>query len=574
MKILKQILIFTLCVLLISVSVGSRWFDVNNMTEVEAVDTASLELSAEVMALICAYVGSVYLAYTNNQEMPTLTESQIAEFGHNILKSAVYSPTVYLDSLPGWSDETDEKKQAVMAYLDSSGQSYVFGSEALQETAEESWTVIQGGFDNHNDDDNGDEDDDNENNIIKFTGKVGKCAFALPAIVATAFGFGIKQLYNDIHNDNTEIDLSDLFSPLEGSGFHSWSDLEDSDGMYTCKVLITVINSNGTFHYVYNQEISSRECIVWPPDADGHFCLMQSGSYMSIYPLCVESGYYYSWGNLFNTETQQMSVTANIPIFASDAARAAAYKSGDYSEALNYNKPFEIADWLQDDWSGSLIDPLTGLSALSDWFNRARHTGLNSMGHELSYEDMIEYLRDYFTNAGLGKDIVYDPLKDPIVYPSGVTAPAIDPNTNPSISPVSDPPATTDPTPGTGSGEKPSEEPDTSTDFDPEEITDDIEEMNKSFGGLSDILKYKFPFCVPWDILTIVKLFASEPEVPYFEIPMKFDISSIGITVDYTLVLDFKDYKILSDMFRFVLSIIYCIGLMRITFNIAEMKKE
>lgn len=571
MKFLKQILIFTLCVLLISVSIGSRWFDVNNMTEVEAVDAASLELSAEVMALICAYVGSVYLAYANNQEMPTLTENQIAEFGHNILKSAVYSPTIYLDSLPGWSDETDEKKQAVMAYLDSTGQSYVLGSEALQETAEESWTVIQGGLDNHNDDDG---DEEEENNIIKFTGEIGKCAFALPAVVTTAFGFGIKQLYNDIHSDNTEIDLSDLFSPLEGVGFHSWSDLEDSDGMYICKVFITVVNSNGTFHYIHNQEDSCRKCVILPSDADGYFCLMQSGSRVSMHPFCVETGYYYSWGQLFNTEDQQMSVITNLPIFASDEARAAAYKSGDYSEALNYNKPFDIADWLQDDWSGSLVDPLTGLSALSDWFNRARHTGLNSMGHDISYDDMIEYLRDYFTNAGLGKDIIYDPLKDPIVYPSDVAAPVIDPNTNPSISPVVDPPADTDPAPGTSSEKDPSEEPETNTEYDPEEITDDIDEMNKSFGGLSDILKYKFPFCVPWDILTIVKLFASEPETPYFEIPMKFDISSIGITIDYALVLDFKDYEILSDISRFVLSIIYCIGLIRITFNIAEMKKE
>lgn len=610
MKFFKHILIFALCVSLVSVSVGSKWFDANNISKVKAIDATSLELSAEVMALICAYVGSVYLAYTNNQEISSLSDEQIAEFGHNILKSATYSPTVYLDTLPGWSDKTDKEKQAVISFLDSQGQSYVFGSEALQETAEESWSVIQGGLNNHDDRDD-DEDDDKVDNIIKFSGKVGECAFALPAAVATAFGLGIKQLYNDMHSNDAGIDLTGLFAPLDGTGFtvvditNQWNGqsyipyfkfLSVSNYRYygnntvTTKVFTNTRSFNYPIAYVHTTSVSDgkifhhnvlyrRKGTGYDTDnLNGNISSSNSkGNHSSVNSTSL-AGFDVSYEdpttNSYVT-TASCSISANIPVFDNYDSAIAYCKNGiGYEDALNYNKSFDIADWLQKDWSGSLVDPLTGLSGLSDWFNRARHTGLNSLGNEIGYDDMIDYLRDYFTNAGLGRDTVYDPLKDPIVYPSGVTVPTINPVVNPSIVPASDP--STDPgtNPGTNPGDIPAKDPDTDTDFNPEEIEDDIDEMDKSFGGLSDILKYKFPFCIPWDVLSVVGLFASEPKTPYFEIPIQFDISGIGISIDYTFVLDFKDFKMLSKVFRFVLSIVYCIGLMRITFNVAEMKKE
>lgn len=615
MKILKRITVFVLSVCLVFFSIGSKWIDTNRLDKVYAADPISAELSAEVLAFICMYVGSVYIAYVNNEEIPSLTESQIAEVGHNILKSARYSPIVNIDdAAPG---ATPEQKQALMVYLDSQGQPYVFGSEALQEAADESWTVIQGGMNEHNDDDDGDGDDDeSKDNIIKFVGNVGKCSAAISTAFAAAFGVGIKAMWNKMLSGEDD-EIAQIFAPIRDQTFRADDIARQRSGTsyvasfallnsYTYKDPYTHKTSFCRLYRwfetsvdfpmaVYHEEKLSNNgmishncapCCYYMNDvrqswSDDYFSQWKDGKQIDNHKQGSDS---WTWDQTdYNTYSDDYlhnltcSLSGNIPIFDNQEDAYTYLKTGKgYGKARNYVTDFQIADWLQKDWSGTLIDPLTGLSSLSDWFNRARHNGLNSMGHEMSYEDFLQYLRDYFTNAGLGKDVVYDPALDPIVYPIGTQTPVIDPGTNPSIGinpgtdpgtdPTPDPKPDPDPSPGTG--------PTDNTDYDSEEIEDDIDDMNKSFKGLSDILQYKFPFCIPWDILAIVGLFSATPEIPYFEIPIKFDVSLINISVDYTLVVDFKDFEILSKISRFVLAVSYCVGLIRITFGVVNTKKE
>lgn len=90
----------------------------------------------------------------------------------------------------------------------------------------------------------------------------------------------------------------------------------------------------------------------------------------------------------------------------------------------------------------------------------------------------------------------------------------------------------------------------------------------------AQLLKSKFPFSIPWDIFFFVTLLAAEPEVPYFEVPINFDVSALDMHIDYLFVVDFAQYQYLSDILRTILSMTYCVGLIKMTSGVVNIKKE
>ncbi|MBD5449032.1 MAG: hypothetical protein HDR28_02500 [Lachnospiraceae bacterium] len=98
--------------------------------------------------------------------------------------------------------------------------------------------------------------------------------------------------------------------------------------------------------------------------------------------------------------------------------------------------------------------------------------------------------------------------------------------------------------------------------------------LSDALDDATGLLKSKFPFSVPWDIFFFVTLLAADPETPYFEVPIDFDVSAISMHIHYDFVVDFSDYKYLSDICRVVLSMTYAVGLMKMTAGIVNTKKE
>lgn len=94
--------------------------------------------------------------------------------------------------------------------------------------------------------------------------------------------------------------------------------------------------------------------------------------------------------------------------------------------------------------------------------------------------------------------------------------------------------------------------------------------LNDSMG----LMKKKFPFSIPWDILFFVTALSAEPEVPQFSIPFDFEISALDLEVHYDLELDFTPFQWLSDLSRLLLSMTYAVGLMKLTFNVSTVEKE
>ncbi|MCM1264341.1 MAG: hypothetical protein NC313_16645 [Butyrivibrio sp.] len=113
-------------------------------------------------------------------------------------------------------------------------------------------------------------------------------------------------------------------------------------------------------------------------------------------------------------------------------------------------------------------------------------------------------------------------------------------------------------------------------------ILEDVDEgvgsaVSTLLGALDEgasLLSEKFPFSIPWDLLFFVTLLAHEPEVPYFEVPIDFTISALGIDVHYDFVIDFSSFQYLSDISRTILSMTYCVGLFKFTSNAVAAKKE
>ncbi len=101
-----------------------------------------------------------------------------------------------------------------------------------------------------------------------------------------------------------------------------------------------------------------------------------------------------------------------------------------------------------------------------------------------------------------------------------------------------------------------------------------VSTLSSALDDSAGLLKKKFPFSVPWDILAFVTLFAAEPEVPRFEVPIDIGVSAVGLDIHYDFVVDFSDYQYLSDIFRAVLSLTYAVGLIKMTAGIASTKKE
>lgn len=101
-----------------------------------------------------------------------------------------------------------------------------------------------------------------------------------------------------------------------------------------------------------------------------------------------------------------------------------------------------------------------------------------------------------------------------------------------------------------------------------------VSTLSSALDDSAGLLKKKFPFSVPWDILAFVTLFAAEPEVPHFEIPIDIGVSAVGLDIHYDFVVDFSDYQYLSDVLRAVLSLTYAVGLIKMTAGIASTKKE
>ena len=571
-RILYRLTAFVLSVLLISVSAGNAFVSTNDISYVRAVVPAVM--GADMMYEICHYLGSVYLGYTSTREMSEVNihNDDVARIGYQVNKT-LWEYGFY----DGPFHDTPLGHSAVMAAVDYYGQQYVWGSEAFQQIVETEFTVIQGGKNDNDDDD----DDDDEDNIIHFPkkdGNISKLWFAFTATAAAGIAEFISSDYQDWLNGEPDTILGEWLDSFNDT-FSEYESIQNYDGTYN-------VMAYCWWHYTGDtrKDYIGSGISTYRPFAVGNLYSFQlaektdlNDSYKS---LKISRDYYVdgvyrstdsslSWG----FDSSDSHVGTNVPIFSTFALAFSAFEADDFSSALNYAKTYRIADWLEDDeyWKKQkLIDPLTGLNALSNWYNIVRHQGLNALGTDATADDLADYIRDYF--AQLGTDILpeVDPSQAPIKFPADVEDVIIDPAVNPSVYPASGT------NPGTGTDPTPGVDPNPGTDTDPTPgvvdipIEDIVPSVNDSFIDVAGSLRYKFPFSIPWDIQYMLSCLAETPKAPRFELPIVIDRYGI----DEKIIIEMSMFQTLSDLSRSLFSMLFAIFLVNLTFKVVGMRKE
>ena len=175
-------------------------------------------------------------------------------------------------------------------------------------------------------------------------------------------------------------------------------------------------------------------------------------------------------------------------------------------------------------------------------------------------ENRPTYVTNFITNHTVQPTPEPEPTKKPEVNPN--PGGGTDPDPKPSASPT---PAV-NPDPGGGTDPQPSGTPDPNPDPDNPENPTPEEEASPYKADLREI----FPFCIPFDLIHLLKVFDAEPEAPVFKFPLDLELDNPWTgekVVDYhhEFEFDFSDYEDLIKLLRIIQIVAFITGLMMIT---------
>ena len=184
-------------------------------------------------------------------------------------------------------------------------------------------------------------------------------------------------------------------------------------------------------------------------------------------------------------------------------------------------------------------------------------------------ENRPTYVTNFITNHTVQPTPEPEPTKKPEVNPN--PGGGTDPDPKPSASPT---PAV-NPDPGGGTDPQPSGTPDPNPDPDPGGGSTDPdnpenptpeEEASPYKADLREI----FPFCIPFDLIHLLKVFEADAEAPVFEFPLDIELDNPWTgekVVDYhhTFELDMSDYEPVIKILRIFQVVFFIIALMLIT---------
>ena len=175
-------------------------------------------------------------------------------------------------------------------------------------------------------------------------------------------------------------------------------------------------------------------------------------------------------------------------------------------------------------------------------------------------ENRPTYVTNFITNHTVQPTPEPEPTKKPEVNPN--PGGGTDPDPKPSASPT---PAV-NPDPGGGTDPQPSGTPDPNPDPDNPENPTPEEEASPYKADLREI----FPFCIPFDLIHLFKVFDAEPEAPVFKFPLDLELDNPWtgekvVNYHHEFEFDFSDYEDLIKLLRIIQIVAFITGLMMIT---------
>ncbi|MBD5488363.1 MAG: hypothetical protein HDR13_06140 [Lachnospiraceae bacterium] len=520
-KVLNRLIAYILTVVILSVTIGDAFITADDISTVEATSAVVVGgITVASLAEICLMVGAVAVTIYCAGEVIENRE-EIARFGYNIINSAS-------ETVDGW----------ILSMTDTSGQEYIYGSEALDLIRGTEWEVIQGGLP-PDDDNNNDKGDGNKpvknpmQDLWNFT-----------ALGATWVMTHLEDLYRKWVNGeeltpaeqaalepliSATCNQYDVAAQWSGELFNYSFYLNANDGARIVKFPDNYMSNYPKACYIYDDDYQSPyfkflyryNDIVKSSTENFEVLTYQNDHYST-------KNYTTSGIGAYSTP-YSCSLSANFPVFASEIA-ARGYLEGTLpvTDALNYAKIYREADWLQDDWAGVLIDPLCNLGlTLSQLLAIAQQLGLHAIGNNLTPQELYELLKDLLPGENLGvlPEIpslpvpVPDPDLAPIYLPSPDAHPIPDPGTTP------DPGTKPDPGKDPDSGEEPDSGEDSGSDM-------EVSDYQVDLRGL-------FPFCIPFDFIALLHVLDADPVAPCFTFPVV--IPALDYREDFKLDLSIFD---------------------------------
>lgn len=550
---LKRLLACILAVMILSVSIGDLFIVKNDIKTVDATGLEIGGIAVASLAEICLFVGSVAVTVYCVGEVIDNRE-EIARFGYNLINSCS-------ETVDGW----------IMSFTDTAGQEYVYGTEALDLVRETEWEVIQGGLPPEN-------NDDDNNNDNKPTKNPMQNLWNLTALGATWLMSNISNLYQKWVNGEalTEAEHAVLAPVIDGC-----CDQYDIAKQWSGEVF--PYSSTADYSYMGTDRLGNpsypvvcinKYTIDFNRPHCGYYYEYGVWRYIEFYYLNESGGmssakmdyelFRYDNGNLsqhqfytdrssFFTSSADMdnfllSYSANFPVFSSLIEAEAYLKgTGAVTDALNYTKTYQNADWLSDDWAGILIDPLTNIGlTLNQLVELAKALSLHAVGNNLSPQELADLIKQSL------------PAVNPDLLPDAVpVTPAVP---NPDMDPIYYPYPGAHPLPGTTPGTKPD------PDKDPDKEPGKEPEPNEDISSYKVDLQAIFPFCIPFDFIALLRVLDAEPEAPRFDFPVVIP------ALDYqeTVTFDMSIFDDVAEVIRLCETVSFVIFLMFTTSKVIK----
>lgn len=308
----------------------------------------------------------------------------------------------------------------------------------------------------------------------------------------------------------------------------------------------TPYKSNGDMYYFCNSYVVES---VTYDDARGTVLKTFKGSNIYNYNDSIDYGY--SGGTSIESYAFSVPVVIDgktIPASALPPGKSSMWPSTDLKDDYDNNRSPNLPE---------LVTPtlrLPTLDEIKDFWKQGTD----------DEENRPTYVTNFITNHTVQPTPEPEPTKKPEVNPNpgGGTDP--DPNPTPSTTPAVNP----DP----GGGTDPDPNPDPNPDPDPDNPDPDNpdptpeEEASPYKADLREI----FPFCIPFDLIHLFKVFDAEPEAPVFKFPLDLELDNPWTdekVVDYhhEFEFDFSDYEDLIKLLRIIQIVAFITGLMMIT---------
>lgn len=556
----KRILAVFMAVIFLSVTVGSDYLDTTHMAHVEATaGVAVAGISAATLFQICLFIGSAF-ALTWAVGKVIDNQEEIAYAGKKFIDSVKEIPEGFIAKI---TDVT-------------SGQDYVFGSEAFELVRDTPWEVIQGGAPGNNNNDNNNDDD--KKGWINLFSSANQYVGNFLALGSTWFLSHASNLYQKWVNgeEMTEAELAAI-EPLV-SGYCNQYDVAAQWGgtPFAYSVTSSAAFNDGRIEIyslssLYSFPLAGYLNMSYAADNSYSFHVFERvNAGVSTYSLegtrtVKSSSGTNSWdasGYFGFTKCKSFSYNANFPVFASRIdMENYLLGRGDVTNALNYAKTYQVADWLSDDWAGQLIDPFTNIGlTLSQLIELMKALGLHAAGNNLSPEELADLIRKSLPDVN--PDLLPDETPVTIPDPAPGTEPVYYPSPDAHPLPVK---PTPDPNPGVDPDPEP--EPEPGEDINPDTIVDDL---SGDFSGIGDTLKRKFPFCIPWDMYYLLSGLAGTPKTPVYYLPLV--IERWG--VNEIIVVDMSGFEDISKLSRALLSLLWAFLLMKLSFFVVSVIQE